>query len=747
MVYLWEIDASLRAQFDIDTEWGACLYCVYLWLHKERYPGLTLPPGMDQSTYFHSAIDLEQTGIPLTRFMQALLSLESHLASAFPVHAPESRLGYWAWFLINFPELTESPQYFALLAAPSVSIPVPPGSAVLPLALLVEHQRNVGLSHFDYRTPEGSWSLAQWWLTGGGLEIPMLGTVAKDWARRWRENLAVGSLCEMALACAMALWCAGQEPFALLAPTGGAQAFLHAMVSEADSVPTTRFMRTLLFLRQDIRSLFNTNSPKDILLFWWWMLQEQQGFHEHPAFVEHACKSIISPFSTEIATLPLWLYVLWHVRQDLNFIDITTQTGVEAFLQWWHLQGLTEYPFLHVLSNRLDRSQAFTAGHQRQGELPRHFAGLRQSGGVNVIGFAKGEFGIGEDARMATRACQEAGIPVCVLDVPYEIPSRRNDQRLEGLLAAEPRFAVNIFCMPIFEVLRMYFLYGEELFRDRFNIGICPWELPSWPSELAGALRLLDALWAPSTYIAAAYAPWATHPVVHVPLAVEAAKIAAYPRADYGIPDDIFVFLFICDGSSWNPRKNPLGVVNAFRRAFPDAQAEKVRLVVKTMNNQPDAPDFLALQAQQALDIGLILINETVSYEALLGLHACSDAYVSLHRAEGFGRTMAEAMLLEKPVIASSFSGNLDFCNDDTAFLVAGHTIQVESDAYIFYKHQYWFEPDTNSAAALMRQVRFQPEEAARRAKNGKAFIEHNHSPAAVGRIYTDCLRQLGLLE
>ena len=915
MQYLWEIDFSLHSRFDIAKSEGAFFYYVYLWLNQDKYQGLRLPSGPELEDYCSQPIEPDGTGIPLTRLMQAILTLKQDIGEAFRSMQVQDKLRYWAWFLVAFPQVGDSPRYRDFLFEPIMSsgaAVAPPlalvveqqhneglasvdattsegaltlmqwwlsggglevpllldaadewarrwredlatketrelalacemalwvtgkepftqlaptlgkqeflhatvaetagipltrfmqllllvrediretfadttnpevllrfwgcflvafpqvgdspryrdflfepimssGAAVAPpLALVVEQQHNEGLASVDATTSEGALTLMQWWLSGGGLEVPLLLDAADEWARRWREDLATKETRELALACEMALWVTGKEPFTQLAPTLGKQEFLHATVAETAGIPLTRFMQLLLLVREDIRETFaDTTNPEVLLQFWGWIVLELPQVAVHDAFLEQATRPVLPPTLADVPTLPLGLCAFWWAREDLQGFDRTTSAGAKALQHWWRVEGVRDWSFLDRLAKRLDRTQVLpSARHHNQTPVVT-FAGDRQSGGANIIGFAKGEFGIGEDARMAARACQEAGIPVCVLDVPYEISTRREDRRLDALLCEAPRFAVNIFCMPVFEVLRMYFLYGEELFRGRYNIGICPWELPTWPVEMADALSRLDALWAPSAYVQSAYAARTTRPVQHIPLAVEAAKVTTLPRAAYGIPDDAFVFLFICDAASWTQRKNPLGLVEAFCRAFPDPQAAGVRLVIKTMNNQPDAPAFQALRAWESRDIGLILIDRTLDYDVLLGLHACSDAYVSLHRAEGFGRTLAEAMLLGKPVITSAFSGNLEFCNEETAFLVDGHTVAVTRGDYIFSENQYWFEPDLDVAAALMREVRTQPGLAAQRARNGRLFIEQHHSPARVGQVYRKLLCPKGLL-
>jgi glycosyltransferase involved in cell wall biosynthesis len=155
-------------------------------------------------------------------------------------------------------------------------------------------------------------------------------------------------------------------------------------------------------------------------------------------------------------------------------------------------------------------------------------------------------------------------------------------------------------------------------------------------------------------------------------------------------------------------RKNPKAVIDAFRQAFP-AGDDAVGLVLKTMNSQPDSPAWQEFLAWCRADPRITLLDRTLDRPVVLGLVKACDAYVSLHRAEGFGRTLAEAMLLGKPVVGTDFSGNTDFLTKATGYpvkwarraLVVGDYPFVEAD-----DAAWWAEPDVGHAARQMRAAR-----------------------------------------
>jgi glycosyltransferase involved in cell wall biosynthesis len=189
-------------------------------------------------------------------------------------------------------------------------------------------------------------------------------------------------------------------------------------------------------------------------------------------------------------------------------------------------------------------------------------------------------------------------------------------------------------------------------------------------------------------------------PVKLVPLAVSVARMKPYPRKHYGLPEKKFLFLYIFDFNSSVARKNPMAAVQAFKQAFKPSD-NTVGLVLKTMNTKPNNPEWQAFLKECQTDKRIQLITETLDRPEVLGLINACDAYVSLHRAEGFGRTLAEAMLLGKPVVATNYSGNVDFLIDGT-YPVSYKLVSVTENSYQWLDPQdeyVWAEVDINSAS------------------------------------------------
>ncbi len=358
--------------------------------------------------------------------------------------------------------------------------------------------------------------------------------------------------------------------------------------------------------------------------------------------------------------------------------------------------------------------------------------------GVNLIGYASGTFGIGEDLRMAVAACQAADIAYSVVPIAAGPASGPSDCYLQSEIDsdADARFPVNIFCMTPFDTVQVFLSQGPQLFRHRYNIGWWPWELPVWPQHWQAVFELVDEVWAASTFTADTYRLACGLPVHLMPLPVDISRAHAVGRASLGLPTDSFLFLFVFDCNSLLRRKNPLAVVKAFRTAFA-VQDASVGLVLKAMNARADDPLWRALQRASANDPRIVLLTETMERGTVLGLTQACDAYVSLHRAEGFGRTLAEAMLFGKPVVATDFSGSTDFVTDQTGFPVAWARQNVLPGEYPYVETAdapWWAEPDVAQAARQLKAARLAASKPAF-AEQVQQFAKRQFSPVRIGQL------------
>lgn len=353
--------------------------------------------------------------------------------------------------------------------------------------------------------------------------------------------------------------------------------------------------------------------------------------------------------------------------------------------------------------------------------------------GVNLFGYAKGELGIGEDVRLMALALKSQGIPFCIINVKPGDNVSQLDSSVDQWIVDRPKYGINIFCTTGIEHVRFACEYGLDTFQERYTIGLWPWELPNWPASCSHAYCTVDEIWGISHYTAAAYRD-APIPVYPMTLPVTIDTIADEGRGHFGLPENDFLFIFSFDFNSTLTRKNPLSVVRAFQQAFPLGGEEQVGLVLKASHVSSTNKHWSSLKKLMKSDPRIYFVGDTLRRPSLLALYKACDCYVSLHRAEGFGRSLAEALLLDMQLITTDYSGNLDFCHADRVALVRHKIRELQAGDYFHADGQYWAEPDVEHAAELMRQVWQEPLESDQSV---------DFSPEIVGQRYAQRLYQI----
>jgi glycosyltransferase involved in cell wall biosynthesis len=381
-------------------------------------------------------------------------------------------------------------------------------------------------------------------------------------------------------------------------------------------------------------------------------------------------------------------------------------------------------------------------------DVPRPILRVAHEGvardGVNLVGWPLADIGIGVDVRSAAAAFEAAAFPYCVIDASDRVSPglARVDQDLPKGLTDRRRFACDLVFLDTATQFRYYaaaLLAGEPVAQP--VIGVCPWELPLWPQEAAFALQSLDYFWAASRFERDAFAPYLDE--ARIMLAPPAVTIEG-SRTDELVPAEPtgpLRFLTIFDGLSSIHRKNPFATIRAFRAAFHERS--DVRLTVKYMNLRAGNPLIDEMTALIGDDPRVDLLGETLTRSQLVELVRSSHCFVSLHRAEGFGRNIAESMLLGRPVICSTFSGNLDFCSEGNAFLVEGTIVPVRPVDYAMSEGQSWFDPSVDHAVVQMRRVYENWNDARQIAAAGRDFVRTHHSAEAAGRRYVELLHSI----
>ena len=354
----------------------------------------------------------------------------------------------------------------------------------------------------------------------------------------------------------------------------------------------------------------------------------------------------------------------------------------------------------------------------------------RPKPGVNVVGYLNDERGVGEAARQLLSALRNSEVPVAEVDTPTDL--KKIDDGLRGLGFEDYPYDFSLVCVNADMLPFVAKGLGPRFFEGRHSAGLWFWEVSHFPEEQRHAFDNVDEVWVASEHVAATLRPHSSKPVQTIRMPIVPGEPAEASRAELGLPDG-FCFLFLFDYRSVFKRKNPLGLVEAFCRAFEPGEGPS--LVIKSIGGENFGDERQALTDAVAGRPEIQLIEDMVSKEMKNAMIASCDCYVSLHRSEGLGLTMGEAMYFGKPVIATAYSGNLDFMTEENSYLVPFSMVEIGPDAGPYPADKEWAEPDLDQAAALMREVVENPRVAAERGTRAAEDIRRTHSPEAAGEM------------
>ena len=350
--------------------------------------------------------------------------------------------------------------------------------------------------------------------------------------------------------------------------------------------------------------------------------------------------------------------------------------------------------------------------------------------GVNVSGYLDTESGMGEAARASIRSFEAAGVPVALNNVSSRLRAR--DSSYANAFVQDNPHPFNLVHLNADNMGWFAEGQGRAYFQNRYTIGYWFWELAAFREEWVPFFAYVDEVWAASDFVRESYAAWSPVPVVRMPLPVSLPPLPSLGRPHFGLPAEGAIFLYMFDVSSQTERKNPHGAIEAFRRArFAPGQAT---LVLKFTNAEYDRAAVRRFHdAAQGLDVRFL--DGYMDRLEVLALIAVADCYFSPHRSEGFGLTILEAMSLGKPVIATAYSGNMDFMTEENSFLLPYRLTTLAHDYGPYMRGAVWADPDLDEAARLMRLVVERPDEARARGTAAARQVAAERHPMVTGAI------------
>ena len=427
--------------------------------------------------------------------------------------------------------------------------------------------------------------------------------------------------------------------------------------------------------------------------------------------------------------------VAWPVRSYVRpFLGAHGRQRVAQFI----LRRAYEQP---LASLETPVSASLETDSQAKGSPESSISSNQDALGINLIGYVRAESGIGESSRATLRCLNAADISYSIIDFRTGNVSRMGEH-IESSHERGLRYGINLFHINADQLSLAISTLGEDNFAGHYSIGYWAWELEHFPEEWVGAFKHLDEVWVPSTFCQRAIAEKSPVPVLCVPHSVVHDQPTAPDRQRFGLRQDSVVFLTMADLLSISERKNPLGAVEAFARAFKNDDLA-VELVIKLSNVDADPKAFKRMRELADQSPNIHLIKGYLDRKDLSSLFDTADCFISLHRSEGFGLGMAEAMVRGKVVIGTGWSGNVDFMNSSNSLLVSYRLIPLEKDLGPYRKGELWADPDMDDAVEKMRLVATQADLRARIGARALSDCERFLSPKTIGKTIQERLNRI----
>jgi glycosyltransferase involved in cell wall biosynthesis len=393
----------------------------------------------------------------------------------------------------------------------------------------------------------------------------------------------------------------------------------------------------------------------------------------------------------ESGRLNVSLFDVWKDRPDLKrAFPFATTTQAPDLLSWANKYGVPAGDInasaIRIFKKSLVELPSFSYSWQR---------------GVNIAGYFKGEFGVGQSGRLLANASKASGLQVSMINNSDTV-----SRQLESFETGELK---TLYPVTIGVVNADQFSLWKSTLPPRLRshstfVGVWAWEVETFPKSSHEACELVDEIWAVSNFVKDAISPHTEKPIYVVPTPIIAPQVSEkLDRKAIGLKESEAYNLFIFDYFSVFHRKNPLDLVAAHIKAFPDQKGP--RLVIKSINGELNRNQRGQLKDATSGRSDITIIDSYLSREQLHSLLNECQTYISLHRSEGYGLTIAEAMSLGKPVIATAYSGNLDFMKPDNSILVPFRLVPVGNHAFPYPGDSRWAQPDIEFAANAMREL------------------------------------------
>lgn len=354
--------------------------------------------------------------------------------------------------------------------------------------------------------------------------------------------------------------------------------------------------------------------------------------------------------------------------------------------------------------------------------------------GVNVVGFHLADLGVGQSARCMVAACDAVNLPVAVVPLKLNCKNQHGDLTLQERLTDENPHPLNIVHIDAPASRDIDHHHGPAFRAGKYNIGYWAWELPEFPNAWLPHAKYFDEIWTPSNFVRDSVAAKLRQSVHTMPHAIEFERPVGDFRSKFRLPPRKFLFLFVYDLNSYSERKNPRAVLRAWKKAF--GTGGDTGLVIKVQNKADNHDDWVNLEEEVRDLPGAVLMSETLKRTEVYELQSACDCFVSLHRSEGFGLSVAECMYLGKPVISTDWSATAEFVNGENGCPVKFQLINLEKNIGPYDKGQIWADADVDHAAWLMTKLAGDPALCERLGAAARRTIKERFAPTVIGHRY-----------
>lgn len=377
--------------------------------------------------------------------------------------------------------------------------------------------------------------------------------------------------------------------------------------------------------------------------------------------------------------------------------------------------------FPHKLLRMIKKKMIYKSIGSMDNVQIKPFEPERYLPGINLIGNIMAESGLGQSCRLVANELEHTGMPFTIYNYNQLGTVKEEDKRWEVKISSELPYNINLIHIGPYEFGLAYAQLPGTVWDFRYNIAFWLWELEEFPEEWVPCFACLDEIWTPSEFISNSIRKKTNLPVRTIPYCVNASIQKSYDREYFHLSMDCFYFLMMYDSNSIAERKNPRGTIAAYKKAFNKSE-KKVGLIVKINNASKEEIQLVQKELEGYSNIHIL--TDTLDKDQVNSLIKCSDVLVSLHRAEGFGLVLAEAMILGVPTIATNWSSNIEFMNPEVSCLVDYKLIELDKDMGPFKKGNRWADPNVTNASEYMIKLYKDKAFYQEIAKKAKDYIE-----------------------